>query len=353
MKALILGGTGAIGQHLVNILSQSNIETFVTSRKSRESFGTVKFIQGNAQEDEFLISLLNQKFDMIVDFMVYSTIDFSKKINLLLQNTNQYVYISSSRVYAKSNVVLTENSPRLLDVCEDKKYLSTEEYALIKARQEDILFNNKRINWTIVRPYITYSNNRLQFGLLEKEGWLYRALYGHKVVFPVDLFEKKTTLTHGYDVARGVFSILGQESALSNAFHITNDISITWSDVWNCYKQTILHLTSKDPEIFLCGIKEFEKAHKGFYQLHYDRMYDRLFSNEKIKKYIDTSGFIHPAEGLNTCLSDFLSNLPIGESLISYGSEGSKDRISKEYWNFSDIRSLKNIFKYTIRRIGL
>ncbi|MEO2263754.1 hypothetical protein [Dorea sp. YH-dor228] len=56
---------------------------------------------------------------------------------------------------------MTEESPRLLDVCRDADYLKTEEYALKKAKEEDFL-KQKGKNWTIVRPSITYNSERLR-----------------------------------------------------------------------------------------------------------------------------------------------------------------------------------------------
>jgi hypothetical protein len=112
--------------------------------------------------------------------MIYTTQSFKERVNFLLDATSQYVFFSSSRVYADSEIPITEDSSRLLDVSQDKKFLSTDEYSLAKARQENILRKSKRKNWTIIRPYITYSENRLQLGILEKEEWLYRALQGRK-----------------------------------------------------------------------------------------------------------------------------------------------------------------------------
>lgn len=46
---------------------------------------------------------------------------------------------------------LTENSPRLLETVQDLEYKKTDEYALAKARQEDILYQSGFSNYTIVR----------------------------------------------------------------------------------------------------------------------------------------------------------------------------------------------------------
>ena len=65
----------------------------------------------------------------------------------------------------------------------DEEYLNTDEYALSKARQENILHEAGCNNWTIISPYITFSETRLQLGVLEKEDWLWRAINGYSIVF--------------------------------------------------------------------------------------------------------------------------------------------------------------------------
>ena len=131
--------------------------------------------------------------------------------------------------------MITEDTPKLLDVCKDEEYLSTDEYALTKARQENILRKSGSTNWTIIRPYITYSEIRLQLGVNEKETWLYRALHGHTIVFSQDIAKNYTTLTYGYDVARGMASIIGKPETYGEAFHITQSKPMKWSEILNLY----------------------------------------------------------------------------------------------------------------------
>lgn len=80
-----------------------------------------------------------QSWDVIIDFMNYSTMQFKERYTLFLSSCHQYVFLSSARVYADTQPLISETSPRLLDVCKDAKYLKTDEYALSKAREEIIL----------------------------------------------------------------------------------------------------------------------------------------------------------------------------------------------------------------------
>lgn len=150
---LILGGTGAMGKYLTQLLADRS-RIVVTTRKKRTSLGNVSYIQGDAHDLCFLKLLLNDNFDVIIDFMGYTTDEFRKRFLLLLDSCKQYMFLSSARVYSGVDGLITEETPRLLDVCMDEEYLATDEYALAKARQEDMLKNSERNNWTIIRPYI-------------------------------------------------------------------------------------------------------------------------------------------------------------------------------------------------------
>ena len=308
MNILLLGGTGAMGVHLTKILSENtNNKVFVTSRKERNSNKeNIHFIAGNAKEDDFLDSILKkEEWDCIVDFMVYTTEEFKNRSQKLLSSCSQYVFLSSSRVYADSATPITEDSPRLLDVCKDETYLKTDEYGLTKARQENILFESGRKNFTIIRPYITYSENRLQLGVLEKETWLFTALNCEALVFSKDIASHTTTLTYGFDVARGIAAIIGKKEAYGQAFHITGNRSIKWQEVFDLYAKVL-----KENGVNFEPILK-EKTHRldyeaSKYQVIYDRYFDRVFDNSKIAKFIDIESFVKPEEGLKNCLEAFI-----------------------------------------------
>ncbi len=344
MKILILGGTGAMGKHLVDILAERGENVFVTTRSNRDSHENIVYIRGDAHSHAFLNELLKEKWDAIVDFMVYNTMEFQGRVRMLSAATAQYVFLSSSRVYANSETPLTEDSPRLLDVCKDPKYLATDEYALTKARQEDILRLGTERNWTIIRPYITFSEIRLQLGVMEKEAWLGRALQGKKILFSEDIASKMTTLTYGKDVARGIAAIIGRKEALCEAFHITQPKAYLWRELFDVYLDTIEKKTGKRPEVFMEEMSYRLKT-AGRYQVIYDRYYNRVFDSSKIAKFVDIPSFISPKEGLRSCLEEFLNTAK--SCHISYLNAGMQDRITRE---FSLPENAKDQLKYLLGR---
>lgn len=345
-KVLLLGGTGAMGNHLARLLCK-DFDVYVTTRSVRNHLD-INYIQGNAHNFGFLEKTLNeQHYDVLVDFMIYGTNEFSKRAEFLLSKVDQYVFLSSSRVYADSEEPIKEDSLRLLDSFKDEEYLQTDEYALSKAREEDVLRKSSQKNWTIIRPYITYSEKRLQLGVLEKEGWLFRALNGRTIVFSQDIAEKTTTLTYGYDVARGIASIIGKENALSQTFHITVDENHTWAEIFDLYVE-VLKRNGFNPKM-----KMTDKIHRiknpgSKWQVLVDRYYNRRFDNANIKQFIDTSSFEPTMVGLEKCLIAFLKN----PSFQAIGGEEQAifDKITGEYTPLSQIPDRKQKIKYVLYR---
>lgn len=347
-KILILGGTGAMGKHLVQQLRGTNNQVVVTSRRSFVNKDNIAYIQGNAHESTFLDYLLTQNFDVIIDFMAYGTEEFNLRYKKILENCKQYIFMSSSRVYADSEHALTENSPRLLDVCTDKEYLATDEYALAKARQENLLRNSGRKNYTIIRPYITYSENRLQLGVLEKESWLYRALKGRTIVFSNDIADKYTTLTYGMDVASAIVQLIGNEKAYGETFHITSNQSYPWEKVLNWYLEAIEEYSGIRPRVKMEEKSSNLKFVYAKYQVKYDRYYNRRFDDSKINEFIDTSSFTVAHTGLTQCISRFIENQSF--RYIDWKREAYYDRLTGEHASIKEMTTLKQKIKYLIFR---
>ncbi len=346
----MFGGTGAIGSYLSQILCKNGISHSITSRRERTNSEYITFIKGNAHDLDFIQTLCKEHWDVIIDFMAYKTDEFERHINTLLNSTNQYVYISSARVYGDEEHPITEHSPRLLDCSKDEKYLSTDEYALTKARQENILKKSRGNNYTIIRPYITYGEERLQLGVLEKEEWLFRALHGRTVVFSEDIAKRLTTFTNGYDVAMGIYKIMGQESALCKEIHFTNREKLTWMEIFYIYQNLIKKISNRSIRIKLVPTEKFltTRDERLKYQVIYDRLYDRFFDTTCGDEYLDSKAFIRIEEGLEQCLLAFL-NAPKWKN-INWAYEANKDRIVGEHTPLSQIGGMRNKIRYILYR---
>lgn len=346
---LILGGTGTIGQYLIDLYRKApNVYVVVTTRRQIPSANNIQFIRGNAHNETFLKSILSSKdWTAIVDLMSYKTDEFSNRVDLLLASTKHYIYISSSRVYADNGTEpIKEDSPRLLDVCKDKNYLKTDEYALTKARQENILHAQSQKNWSIVRPYITFGPDRLQLGIYEKELWLYRALKGKPIVFPKELLDKYTTLTPNKDVSSFIYHLIKLDDAKGECYHVTGEYCVKWKDIINLYATALSQ--NKGIKVKVCYTDQAIVQPGSYYQYKYDRCYNRVFDNQKANNIykIDRN---HSEQYLKMCIGGgFCQNQ---FKSISWRIEAVMDRRSKYFHNIFEIPTIKNKILYLVYRI--
>ncbi len=279
-KALVLGGTGAMGVYLVPELAAMGYEVKVASFDDVVSDNPlISYVKTNAKDIGNLKELLEGKFDVIVDFLIYSTEQFKERYDILLQNTDHYFFLASYRVYAGDSPI-TEDSPRLLDVSEDKDFLATEDYSLYKARQEDILQNSKYGNWTIVRPAITYSKRRFQLVTLEAPVVVARALKGKPVVLPAEALSVQGTMSWAGDVAKMFSRLILNPAAYRECFTLATAEHHTWGEIAEYYKEIIgLKYVAADTEDYL---KIMGGSAGAGYQLAYDRLFQRIIDNSKV-----------------------------------------------------------------------
>lgn len=340
-----------MGSHVCEKLANRGWDITVTTRRPRESGSPhISFAVGNAHDQVFLDCLLDSKWDAIVDFMVWSTAEFRERYKKLLSAAEQYVFTSSYRVYADSSVI-TEESPRLLDAVDDDEYLATDEYALSKARCENLLLAEPGCNWTIIRPAVTYDGavGRLQLAVLESDEWLWRALHQISVPLPAAMLEKQSTMSWGGDVAEMISRLVGNSMALGEVFTVSGSDHMTWSQVADAYREVLPSL-----EVVPCELSEFERHRGGVYQIRYDRMFNRVIDNSKILSVtgMTQEGLKGMRETLPEELSLYLASEP---SLPSRpGFQGKLDRLTGGVPSFAAVAATSGFVgasKYLVRRV--
>ena len=320
-KVLVIGGTGAMGVYVVPELVKMGYEVHVPSLEDIENVGdNPKYFKADMKNIDTLKKVLAEKYDAIIDYLIYKRYEFHDRYKLFLESTEHYIYLSSYRIYAGEYPV-TEESPRLLDVVKDKDYQDVwgEEYSLYKAVGEDLLRNSGYKNWTIVRPAITYSKRRFQLVTLEAYSFLDRAFDGKKVVLPKEAKNVRGTMTWAGDVAKMFAGILLNERAYGEAFTFATSENHTWGEIADIYKKLIgLEVVWVDKEDY-CNIIN-PKSPFVRWQLEYDRLFNRVIDNSKILKIagIKQEDFTSLEDGLARELAGlpegFRFNDPIGIS---------------------------------------
>jgi len=336
-KALLVGGTGAIGVYLQAELLLRGFIVDVTTRSSRRSTNSkLRYIKGDAHEVVFLNTVLDTgKYDVIVDFMVYSTTEFNTRAEGILSRCKHYIFLSSYRVYADASII-TEETPRLIDSSTDKEFLGSDDYSLVKARQEYILSKSIYKNWTIVRPSITYSKERFQLGTLEADEFVWRALKGLPVILPGAMLDRVTTMTWAGDVARLIAGLSLNKRAFGEDFNLATNEHHTWAEVADIYNRIVgLQVKSVEVSDYIEALGgDFNK-----YQIFYDRMYNRIVDSSKVLIVTGETkeGFTSLEDGLAKELREFISKPRFGT--IDYARQAHIDRLTKTRVDLSEATS--------------
>lgn len=282
-RILVLGGTGAMGRYLVPELLSMGFQVDCAALDNITSENpSLKYIRCNIKENNNLRELVSQKYDAIVDFLTYTTKEFEDVYKLFLDNTDQYIFLSSCRVYADMPPI-SEKTPRLLEVSTDKTFLATEDYALYKAKEENLLYNSGKKNWTIVRPATTYSTGRFQLVTLEADTVLYRIAKNKTIVLPEEAMNKNATMSWGGDVGKMIARLVLNPRAYGEDYIVSTSEHNTWKEIAEIYNSIcpFKYVTaSTDDYIDILGGSDWVK-----YQLIYARLFQRITDNSKILEH--------------------------------------------------------------------
>lgn len=355
MKILILGGTGAMGQELAPLLAKTpDNMLIITSRKKQKASGNIRYIQGNAMNLDFVTDLLRKNsYDIIVDFMLYSVEEFKSRYELLLKSCKQYLFFSSARVYAASDKRINEDSARLLDISKDQEYLSTGEYSLTKAKEEDILKRSSFDNWIIIRPYKTYNTNRLQLGVMEKEDWIFRAIAGKTVLILGDIQNLHTSLTSAKDTARILQRIIGDASLNGQTIQIANPENITWDEIIKIYSDCIETKYGYKMKIYaLKDTSDMELLLGNRYRIKYDGLVNRRFDDKKVREIMgEEFTWTSTKKELTHCVKLYMEKIGNQRRIRNYKIEGAYDRVTGEIEPFKNMHGLRNVVDYWMYRL--
>jgi nucleoside-diphosphate-sugar epimerase len=231
---LILGGTGIIGKDLCRAAVDAGHRVTVVSRGRNSSEGGVRGhpqyeeLVGDVNDPDGLREALGpRQFDAVVDLLSFTPTQVERGLALFGGRCSQYVLISSATVYAAGG-------PESPIVESTAKTTTPWDYPAMKIASEAAFRAAcARIDqsFTIVRPYITYSDQRVAFGAWETRAILDRLAAERPIVIGQEVGQTLTSLTHSRDLARGIVALLGNPRAINEDFHIASEEQVTWASV--------------------------------------------------------------------------------------------------------------------------
>ena len=278
-RVLLIAGGGTLGSYTGFELVKMGYRVTVIALEPLQSFfQNLRYICG-AADDALLTELFShERFDCIVDFIHYPDSEqYKARGKMLLEHTDQLIFLSSYRVYADEQHPITEDAPQLLNTVRDAAFLAGERYALPKSRNEIFLRATGRKNWTIIRPLISFSHYRFDLVNQQQYTILLRALEHKKTILPAICRDVIAGVGWAGNVGKMIARLCCNEKALGEAFTLGAGENNTWGQVAGYYTEfTGQEFEWVDTESYL------KYGPRDLNSLFYDRALNRAIDNSKV-----------------------------------------------------------------------
>lgn len=283
MKVLLVGGTGVISSGIVKQLVTEGHDPVVLSRGSRQPArdGVATLVADKGDRAAFVRAMKEQRFDAVIDMISFSAEDVQTTIEAFEGRTDHIVVCSTIAAYKRpyASLPVREDAESLWD---DPEF----GYAYHKAQMEMAAmaaWNERRVPITFIRPSLTFGVGGANLGTLRQNyGIVDRIRRGR----PLVLFGDGC---HGFsftfvpDLARAFVGVLGKSAAFGQAYHATSEAPTVWKDLYLTFGRLLgqevefVHL----PSVYLKEARPDLFAH-----LHFEKTYDGLFSNDKLRSVV-------------------------------------------------------------------
>ena len=308
MKILMIGGTGTISMAITNQLAKTEHEVYLLNRGNRSSEvpENIKIITVDIDDEAAVIAKLDgMYFDAVCEFIGFVPEQLERDYRLFKDKTKQYIYISSASAYHKpvKDYRITEATTLANPYWEySRNKIACEEYLMKLYREEGFPV-------TIVRPSHTYDLRSVPIGVHGHKGsWqvLKRMLDGKPVIIHGD-GTSLWTITSNEDFAKGYIGLIGNPHAIGEAFQITSDESLTWTQIYKIVADVLgvelnpYYVASE----FLAAVSDYDFTGS----LIGDKACTVVFDNTKLKNTVP--GFqatIRAEQGLRKTIENVLAN---------------------------------------------
>lgn len=232
MNLLIIGGTGVLSSAVTEEALIKGIAVTMINRGKRRIPDGVELIKAD-KDDLMTISkaLEGRTFDAVMDYLCYTDAQTEKSARFYMKYTKQYFYVSSCAVYDTAS--LNGNAA----VEDSKKVLPIWQYSVDKWASEqkiEALFKGRDVNYTIIRPCVTYGDTRIPYGISPAYGYhwtLCSRILADKPIITWNQGKNRCNMTRVEDFAVGVVGLIGNPKAYGEAFNVCGDETPTFREV--------------------------------------------------------------------------------------------------------------------------
>ena len=281
LKILFIGGTGKISTAVSQQVLAQGHDLFLLNRgrQAKNPPGSRSLTVDVNDLKAARTALRNLQFDVVVDWIGFTTEHIERDLVLFKDRTRQFIFISSASVYQKppTHYLITEATPLHNPFSDYSSNKIACEERLMRAYREE------HFPVTIVRPSYTYNH---YFPVAVGGFGCYTLADRLKRGKPIIVHGDGSSLwvmTHAEDFGRGFLGLLGNQQAVGHAFHITSDEVLTWNQIYQTMaealgvKADIVHI----PSDFLAkAAPEYAGSLLG------DKSWSVVFDNRKIKTFV-------------------------------------------------------------------
>ena len=278
MRVLFIGGTGNISAAASRAAVARGLDLYLLNRGARAADmpGARTLVADVHRPGEAERALRGLDFDAVVDWVAYTQDDVDRDVTLFRRRTKQFVFISSASTYQTppAHYLIRETTPLANPFWQYARDKITCERRLTQAHRDE------GFPVTIVRPSMTYDTN-LPVAL---GGWgtytlADRLLRGRPVIVHGD-GSSLWVVTHADDLAQALVGLLGNESAVGEAFQITSDEVLTWDQIYQGIAEALgveAHIVHIPSDLIARLAPDLSGGLLG------DKTWSVVFDNSKIK----------------------------------------------------------------------
>lgn len=324
VKVLLIGGSGTLSKAVLKESMVKGYTITIMNRGIRSNTvpNGVEHLVCDVKNEAALKDVLSGRyFDVVVDFVSRIPSETRMLYSVFSGICKQYIFISTACVYRRcqEDMPIKENSPK-----PNKNW----SYNVEKFECEETLKSlskDSKAYYTIVRPYITYDNERIPFGIAPEYKYhrtIIERIKSGKPMFVWGDGQTMTTSTYVSEFAVGLVGLFLNDKARNEDFHITSSMSYPVIDVLTLLfeklgkKPQIVHLTNEEMSEWL---PQYRSMLLG------DRVLPAVFDNSKIKSAVpEFESKITLSDGLDKILAYYSEN---GNYEYDYKYEGIIDRL--------------------------
>lgn len=304
MRVLLIGGTGVLSTAVTHeaVTRGFSVTMINRGRNVSQIPKEVELIKSDKDNIGYIAEkLFGREFDAVIDFLCYNQQELERSFKLYSNYTKQYFFISSAAVYNTSvQGPCKEDHPKVQAIWEYSVNKWSSEKKLMRLSEEI------GVNYTIVRPMITYDDTRIPYGIAPYYGfhWTFVERILHNK--PIILWNNglnRCNMMRVEDFAVGLVGLIGNKQAYNEAFNICGDETPSYREVMDIVGRQVNHLVKYidvSPEFYA----QEDPGHKG--ELLGGRAVDFIVDNSKLKGVVaDFSQTIRIEDGVRMTLDAY------------------------------------------------